>query len=233
MTNYVFRNGERLTARMLSSLNRLDADLRKKFGVSLIVTSGIRLNSEQKQIFLERYVTAANIRGRYVYDTRVWNGVRYYRISPAGTVAVPGTSDHEVQGNNAAVDIRDTGSDAGVTVRTSVRGRWLRENAWRYDMVADGDGFGESWHFRMVNVFAGESNDSSSGSSSGSSGGTINANGKEEDMFINIQGQVGKRNGGAYYIADNVATFIGPTVAGLPTLSTANADALAKRVRGI
>lgn len=52
-------------------------------------------------------------------------------------------------------------------------------------------------------------------------------------MLINIQGQAGKRNGGTYYIAGGRATFIGGTTPGLPTLTTAQADRLAKRVTGI
>ena len=151
MVDFATMNDQRVTPYMKYQLTRLDADLRKLFGVGLVVTSAIRLNSEQRDIFLQRYVTAGNIRGRKVYDTRVWNGTRYYRISPAGTVAQPGTSNHEIQGNRAAVDIRDSGSDAGITVRNSKRGQWLRQNASKYGLVASGDGFGEGWHFDVPN----------------------------------------------------------------------------------
>lgn len=151
--NFVFRNGQRLTPYMYYQIERLNADVKKLFGVEIIVSSGIRLPQEQIDVFLQRYVTAANIRGRKVYDTRVWRGVRYYRISAAGTVAVPGTSNHEVQGSRGAVDIRDTGSDAGVTNKNSTRGRWIRANAWRYGLVASGDGFNEGWHFDMLAIF--------------------------------------------------------------------------------
>lgn len=151
MVDFTTMNGQRVTPYMKYQLTRLDADLRKLFGVGLVVSSGIRLAQEQIDIFLQRYVTAANIRGRRVYDTRVWRGVRYYRISSAGTVAQPGTSNHEIQGTNAAVDIRDTGSDAGITVRNSKRGQWLRQNASKYGLVAEGDNFGEGWHFRVPN----------------------------------------------------------------------------------
>lgn len=150
---FVFRNGQRLTLWMLYIINLLDRDLFALFGVHVIVSSAIRTYEEQKRIFLERYVTAGNIRGRRVYDTRVWNGVRYYRISSAGTVAVPGSSNHEIQGTKAAVDLRDTGGDAGITVRTSARGRWIRQNAHKYGLVASGDGFQEGWHFDILNIF--------------------------------------------------------------------------------
>lgn len=164
---YVTRDGSRLTPWMLREINRLDADLYRLFKVHVKVTSGIRTYEEQKKIFLERYVTAANIRGRKVYDTRTWNGVKYYRISSAGTVAVPGYSNHEVQGTKAAVDIRDTGADAGITVRSSKRGKWIRANASKYSMIASGDGFGEGWHFDMIGI----NRDPNTGSSTG--GGTV------------------------------------------------------------
>lgn len=153
MVTYVYRDGKRLTPWMLYQINRLDTDLYRAFGVRVIVSDGIRTNPEQVAIFLSRYVTAGNVRGRRVYDTRWWNGQLWYRISAAGTVAQPGTSNHEIQGTNAAVDLRDTGSDAGITVRNSVRGRWIRENTHKYDLVAEGDGFNEGWHFLVRNIF--------------------------------------------------------------------------------
>lgn len=153
MVEYVWRNGARLTPWMNYRINQLDAECYRLFGCHIVVSSGIRTYEEQVAIFLARYVTAGNIRGRKVYDTRRWNGVLWYRISPAGTVAVPSTSNHEIQGNKAAVDIRDTGSDSGITNRNSARGRWLRSVCGQYDLVASGDGFGEGWHFDVLNIF--------------------------------------------------------------------------------
>lgn len=150
---YVWRDGSRLTPWMFYIIGLINAEMVRLFGVSLLVSSGIRTYEEQKAIFLARYVRAANINGRRVYDTRWWNGVLWYRISSAGTVAQPGTSNHEIQGTRAAVDIRDTGNDAGVTVRTSTRGKWIRANASRWGLVASGDGFGEGWHFDILNIF--------------------------------------------------------------------------------
>lgn len=152
--NYVYRGGQRLTAWMLYVILLLDMDLFRAFGVHVLVTSAIRTYEEQKRIFLERYVTAGNIRGRKVYDTRWWNGQLWYRISAAGTVAVPGTSNHEVQGAKAAVDIRDTGSNAGITSKNSARGRWIRDWCRRTGLlIASGDSFGEGWHFDVPGIF--------------------------------------------------------------------------------
>lgn len=153
MVTYVNWKGVRVTPWMAYQLNRLDHDIYNAFGVRIGATSGIRTHQEQINIFLDRYVTAGNINGRRVYDTRWWNGQLWYRISSAGTVAVPGTSNHEIQGSRAAVDIYDTGSDAGITVKNSVRGRWLRAREHLYDMDPEGDGFAEGWHHRISNIF--------------------------------------------------------------------------------
>src|SRR5690606_18449796 len=109
MSTYVYRDGQRLTPYMLYQINRLDADFYKEFAVHIKVRSAIRLASEQLKIWYERYTLTPN--GRKVYDTRWWQGKLWYRISPAGTVAQPGSSNHEIQGTKAAVDLYDTGSD--------------------------------------------------------------------------------------------------------------------------
>jgi hypothetical protein len=149
----VWRDGSRLTLWMLYVINLLDADLFRLFGVHVLVTSAIRTYAEQEAIFRARYVTAGNVNGRRVYDTRIWNGVRWYRISSAGTVAVPGTSNHEIQGTRAAVDLRDTGRDAGIATAGSARSNWLRANAAAYGLVPSGFGFGEAWHYDVLNIF--------------------------------------------------------------------------------
>ena len=151
--SYVWWDNARVTPYMHYQLTRLDSDLKRLFGVGLRANSGIRLPQEQIDIFLQRYVRAGDVRGRKVYDTRWWNGQLWYRVSPAGTVAPPSTSNHEIQGDKAAVDIADTGADAGVTSKSSTRGRWLRDNASNYALIASGDGFGEGWHFDIVGIW--------------------------------------------------------------------------------
>ncbi|QDP43579.1 lysin A [Microbacterium phage Tyrumbra] len=150
---WVWRDGARLTPWMKYQIDRLSAAMFALFGVRVIVSSGIRTYAEQEAIFRARYVLVGDVRGRKVYDTRWWNGRLWYRISAAGTVAAPGSSNHEIQGSRAAVDIRDTGSDAGIMTATSKRGRWIRQHAHEYDLVAEGDGFGEGWHFATLNIW--------------------------------------------------------------------------------
>lgn len=198
----------RVTPWMHYQLTRLDAALRSLFGVGLVANSGIRTYEEQKAIFLERYVTAGNVKGRHVYDTRWWNGQLWYRISAAGTVAAPGSSNHEVQGTKAAVDIADTGSTAGITSRNSTRGRWLRQNAASYGMIASGDGFGEGWHFDITNIFA-----TPPGAPAG--GGGIEFNTKEQAMTIYLRALDGKNplvaNGNIYANDGPAGTWRGIT----------------------
>lgn len=152
MAAYVFRDGARVTPWMKYQLDRLDADFFKRFGCHIIVSSGIRTEQEQRNIFFSRYVLAGAVRGRRVYDTRWFEGKLWYRVSSAGTVAQPRTSNHEVQGSKAAVDLRDTGKDAGVSVAGSARSNWLRANAAKYDLVPSGFGFGEAWHYDCLNI---------------------------------------------------------------------------------
>lgn len=155
--NYVYWRGARLTPWMHYQLMRLDADLYRDWGLHLNVESGIRLHTEQQAIFFDRYTTSPN--GRYVYrvngrqDKRWYLGNWRYRIKPNGTVAVPGTSNHEIRGQDAAVDISDTGDANGITKAHSARGRWLRSRLHLYDMDAEGDSFQEGWHMRMRGIF--------------------------------------------------------------------------------
>lgn len=151
---YVWRDGSRLTPWMLYVITVLDAELWRLFGVHVIVTSAIRLHQEQINIFLDRYRVQWVGKGKYG-DVRWWKGKRYVRVSGAGTVAPPGKSNHEIQGGStAAFDLRDTGRDAGITVKNSVRGRWFREVFMpKWGMDPEGDGFQEGWHSRIRNIF--------------------------------------------------------------------------------
>lgn len=150
---YVYRDGQRLTPWMKYCVDRFSAAMQAKFGEVIYVSSGIRTYEEQRDIFLRRYVTAGNVRGRRVYDTRVWNGVRYYRIDPAGTVAVPRTSNHEIQGTRGAVDLRDSGRDRGITTHGTARANWARANAHLYGLRPEGYNFAEPWHFSIDNIY--------------------------------------------------------------------------------
>lgn len=208
MAAYVWRDGQRLTAWMLYQINRAAAAFFLAFAVRLLVSSGIRTYAEQEAIFLSRYVVAAHVNGRRVYDTRWWKGVLWYRISPAGTVAQPGTSNHEIQGAQAAADFRDSGQDAGVTVAGTARSNWLRANASKYDMIPSGFRFREPWHYDIRNIFK---TPPSSGDGSASKGITV-INYHREDKDSRSKGRTLKA-GGSFYLH---------TTAGMATSKAAN-----------
>lgn len=220
MVTLVLRDGQKVTPWMDYQIGRLDHDFEDAFGLNVKVRSAIRTKQDQLDIWYDRYVTAGNVRGRRVYDTRWWNGQLWYRISSAGTVAQPGTSNHEIQGDKAAVDIYDTGSDAGVTVASSTRGKWIRRNAHKYDLIASGDGFREGWHFDVKNIFKTPPKP------------TIPT---EDDMIINIKGKRGSRRGGLYFVSGGRATFIGPRgKTSFPQFSNEKEIAiLQKRIKGL
>lgn len=150
---YVYWDGARLTPWMKYCLERLDADLRKLFGVHLVLDSskGIRLNSEQRAIFLDRYRPQSSGGGPFG-DVRWWNGTRYVRYSGLGTVAQPGSSNHEIQGTTAAVDLADSGG-SGIGTMGSARSNWLRRNAAHYGLIPEGFNFNEAWHYAVPNIF--------------------------------------------------------------------------------
>lgn len=126
-------------------LNRLKPAFEKAFpGVTLHVYSGYRSYEGQVEIFTSRYR-----RGAYspYGDYRTWGGSTWGRVSGEGTVAAPGTSNHQ---SGHALDIRDSGSDAGVTTAGNARANWIRANAARYGFSPIGYTFGEPWHIEYT-----------------------------------------------------------------------------------
>ena len=208
MSAYVYRDGSRLTPFMLYQINRADADFYRLFGCRILVTSGIRTNAEQTRIFLSKYRVQAFGSGPYG-DVRWWNFKRYVRVVGGGTVAAPGRSNHEVQGSKAAVDLRDSGRDAGVASGGNARANWLRANAHRYGLVPEGYGFGEPWHYAVLNVFSNVPG-AGVGTGSGSSGGkpapppTTPTDEDEDDMYI-----ANVKNGNFYLVTGKQAHALG------------------------
>jgi hypothetical protein len=94
---------------IVPDLLALKAWFKQATGFNLIVSSGIRTYAEQEAIFRQRYTRTPG--GRRVYDVRYWQGVPWYRVSAAGTVAAPGSSNHET---GRSLDLRDDGPDPGV-----------------------------------------------------------------------------------------------------------------------
>lgn len=147
----VYRDGQKLTPLMAYWFDLMARDFLKDTGCTLHVSSGLRYTWEQEAIFRSRYVPSAVVNGRRVYDWRWWNGALWGRISPAGTVAVPRTSNHEFEVTGVgAIDVYDTGRGPGVTTRGSTRSNWMRDNAWKYHYDNEGFNFAEAWHKRFL-----------------------------------------------------------------------------------
>lgn len=165
---YTTINGERVQTDVANAFNNLKSAFRSAFGLDLIVSSGTRTTAEQRDIFLSRFRAQGSGNGPYG-DVRWYNGTRYVRISSAGTVAVPGTSNHEEGGpiGPRALDIRDSGNNSGVTTAGNARSNWIRSNASRYGFNPAGYNFGEPWHIEYTGSFGGGSGSGGGGSSTG------------------------------------------------------------------
>ena len=149
---YVMRDGSRLTPYMNHLIEKLDADFYKKFKLHILVTSGIRTHEEQTKEFLRVFRPQASGNGPF-NDVRWWNGTRYVRWIAGGTVAQPGTSNHEIQGTRGAMDLRDSGDSPGITMHNNERSNWLKANASKYGLIAEGYNFDEPWHYEVANIF--------------------------------------------------------------------------------
>ena len=119
-------------------------------GIELFVNSGVRTYAEQEAIFRLRYVRAADINGRRVYDVRWWQGVPWYRISSVGTVAAPGSSNHET---GRSIDFGDRGPYPTVASSFSApRNIILRRLMSQVGFTLTGLNFGEPWHGEQLQI---------------------------------------------------------------------------------
>ena len=147
----VYIDGEKFTPNMAYWFRQMAAAFYRDTGHTLHPSSALRFGWEQEAIFRERYVPSWEVNGRRVYDWRWWQGIQWGRISAAGTVAVPGTSNHEFESTGyGAVDVYDSGADAGVSRRGSVRDKWMEQNARHYLFENEGYDFAEAWHKKFV-----------------------------------------------------------------------------------
>ena len=107
------------------AFKKLAAAFEKATGETLHVRSGLRTRAEQQ---------------------RLWD---LYKAGKGNLAARPGTSRHE-KGN--ALDVYDSGRDAGVTRANNKRSNWLKNNAHKYGFKANGYGFKqvEPWHIEYT-----------------------------------------------------------------------------------
>lgn len=209
---YVTVNGQRVEANVNAAFQRLRAAFHEKFGLDLIVSSGTRTRAEQQELY------------------------RLFLSGRGNLAAPPGQSNHEESGPRGprALDVRDSGSDAGVTVSGTTRAKWLRANAPKYGFNPAGYTFSriEPWHIE----FTGPIGISVPASTPASTPATpapstpINTEQEQEEMpvtYINVQGEPNKRRGGCYAIMRSnagvlFAQFVSATpLPGVPTISGA------------
>jgi peptidoglycan hydrolase-like protein with peptidoglycan-binding domain len=127
---YTQINGQRVQVSVAAAFQNLRAAFKAATGLDLLVTSGTRTRAEQQHLY------------------------NLYRAGKGNLAAVPGSSNHEENGPRGprALDIRDSGAGAGVTVRNNVRSNWIKANASRYGFNPAGYSFSriEPWHIEYT-----------------------------------------------------------------------------------
>jgi hypothetical protein len=123
-------------------------------GITLHVSDGTRTFAEQVAIFLSVFAVKLWPFTGPFNDVRWWKGKRYVRVRGTGTVAQPGTSNHEEDGPRGprALDIHDSASSPGVTKYGNARSLWIKNNAKRIAQFdpAGYDDFKEPWHIEAI-----------------------------------------------------------------------------------
>lgn len=129
---YTTINGQRVEVTVAAAFQKLRAAFKAKFGLDLLVSSGTRTRAEQQRL----------------YDGWV------KRLPGYNLAAPPGYSNHEESGPRGprALDVRDSGSDWGVTRAGTPRAKWLKSNAPKYGFDPAGYRFSqvEPWHIEYT-----------------------------------------------------------------------------------
>lgn len=129
---YTWIDGQRVEVSVARAFNAMKAAFKQKFGLTLIISSGTRTREEQWKLY------------------NAW--VAYLNGGPKAPLAAkPDGSNHQQENalGPRALDLRDSGSDAGVTVAGTARANWLKANCSRWGFKAAGYTFSvvEPWHY--------------------------------------------------------------------------------------
>lgn len=128
MTTYVIVDGQRVTPQVAADYHRLEAEFQAVFGLGLIISSGTRTWGEQKALWDAYDSGRSSIRAAHPDDPKAF----HVETNPVGP---------------RAIDIRDSGADAGVTRYGNPRSKWIRDNAHRFNFDPAGyDHYNEPWH---------------------------------------------------------------------------------------
>lgn len=148
MSSLIIKAGESLQgSNIRDCLGRVSDLLVSRGYAPITVVSGTRLLAWQEAIFRDRYVTAGNVRGRRIYDTVTWQGQVWYRISAAGRVAPPNPSAPHVR--NVAADLGYPYNVYGAARNAMLQA--IKDLGLAGILVNTGTGFGEVWHWEVMN----------------------------------------------------------------------------------
>lgn len=134
---YVTIDGERVEVHVAADFQRMNDEFHSATGYWLRINSGTRTRAEQE----------------YLYNGWI------NRLPGFNLAAKPGSSNHEESGpiGPRALDLSDTGADAGVMTIGSHRSNVLVSIAPRHNFTNAGHFFNprEGWHYEWTGVFAG------------------------------------------------------------------------------
>ena len=139
------RNGQAVDERCYHDLQRMMDDCRKE-GYSPIICSSFRTNQKQRELY-KKQVAIYMSQGLSEQEAKA---------EAAKSVAIPGTSEHEL---GLAVDIADINNQNLVSgMESQPVQKWLMENSWKYGFIlryppdkSDITGIVyEPWHYRYV-----------------------------------------------------------------------------------
>jgi peptidoglycan hydrolase-like protein with peptidoglycan-binding domain len=125
---YTYRDGEMVEVNVARAFDQMAAEFYATFGLHLIVNSGVRTEQQQWDLY--------------------WNWVN--RVPGYHLAAKPQDSFHCEVGPQGprALDLRDSGNDAGVMTIGTQRNNWIRDNGPRWGFTLSGLTFNpaEGWH---------------------------------------------------------------------------------------
>lgn len=123
-------DGQRVEKNVAEAFKKWRTAFKERWGLALLISSGTRTRAEQAELH------------------------RLYLAGKGNLAAAPGYSNHEESGPRGprALDLRDSGADAGVTVAGSARSNWMKTTAQQYGFDPAGFRFSrvEPWHYEFT-----------------------------------------------------------------------------------
>lgn len=123
MSTTVQISGKPVAVGTANAFGPMAAAFKAATGCDLLVTDGLRTLENQ---------------------WKAWNA---YKAGKGPVAAYPNANAPHIRG--VALDLRDSGSDPGVTRGGTSRSNWLRANAPRFGFQPVGFGFNEPWHYEF------------------------------------------------------------------------------------